>query len=192
MVDYVISDLHLDHRNIIDYCDRPFGSVDEINQTLVENWKTVIDPGDVVLYGGDLTVRESTGALLDWLEELSGEIVFLLGNHDGIVLERLDGVHFVDEFQFEHRNVPFNAVHDPADGPSNPQGWVLHGHHHNNWPTRYPFVNHTNRHVNFSVELLSYWPLSTDRLVDYLAHGESFVDRNAAEQALGDEEDVQD
>lgn len=191
MVDHVISDLHLDHRNIIDYCDRPFESVEAMNERLVENWQRAIDPGDVVLYGGDLTIRESTGALLDWLEELPGELVFLLGNHDGVVLDERDSVQFVDEFRFEHRNVPFHAVHDPADGPSNPRGWVLHGHHHNNWPDRFPFVNHENRHVNVSVELLDYRPLSTDRLVDYLAHGESFADRDAAERALGDGSTVQ-
>lgn len=187
MIDYIISDLHLDHRNIIEYCDRPFGSVEEMNETLVDNWKGVVDPNDVVLYGGDLTIRETAGALLDWLEKLPGELVFLLGNHDGIVLDRLDGVQFTEEFTFEHRGVPFHAVHDPEDGPSSPPGWVLHGHHHNNWPNQFPFVDHGERRVNFSVELLDYRPLSTDRLVDYLACGEDLRDRTAAEQVLNNE-----
>ncbi|MDB2253066.1 metallophosphoesterase [Halorubrum ezzemoulense] len=89
-MDYLISDLHLNHDNIIDYCDRPFGSVEEMNETLVEHWNDSIDPGDEVLYGGDLTIRSSAAALLDWLDELNGEIVFLLGNHDGTVLEEFD------------------------------------------------------------------------------------------------------
>ena len=125
-MDYLISDLHLDHDNIIEYCDRPFSSVEEMNETLVEHWNDSIDPGDEVLYGGDLTIRSSAAALLDWLDELNGEIVFLLGNHDGTVLEKLDRVQFVSEFQFKQRGVPFHAVHDPADGPSNPKGWLLH------------------------------------------------------------------
>jgi calcineurin-like phosphoesterase family protein len=82
-MDYVVSDLHLDHRNIIDYCDRPFASVDEMNETLIENWNAVVDPGDEVLYGGDLTIRESAAALLDWLEELHGQIVFVSGTTTG-------------------------------------------------------------------------------------------------------------
>ena len=76
-MDYLISDLHLDHDNIIDYCDRPFSSVEEMNDVLVEHWNTVVDPDDEVLYGGDLTIRTSAAALLDWLNELNGEIVFL-------------------------------------------------------------------------------------------------------------------
>jgi len=36
-MDYIISDLHLDHSNIIDHCDRPFGSVEEMNETLIEH-----------------------------------------------------------------------------------------------------------------------------------------------------------
>ncbi|QLH83780.1 metallophosphoesterase [Halosimplex pelagicum] len=183
-MDYLISDLHLDHDNIIGYCDRPFDSVDAMNESLVENWNEVIDPDDEVLYGGDLTIRSSTGALLDWLDELHGEIVFLLGNHDGTVLEGLDRVRFVEEFRFQHRGVPFNAVHDPADGPSNPSGWVLHGHHHNNWPDKFPFITHDEQRVNFSVELLEYRPLAIDRLVDYLTLGKRFPDRAAAERAF--------
>ncbi|AXG08504.1 metallophosphoesterase [Haloplanus rubicundus] len=126
-MDYLISDLHLDHDNIIDYCDRPFSSVKEMNETLVKHWNAVVDPDDEVLYGSDLTIRTSAAALLDWLDELNGKIVFLLGNHDSIVLEELDRVQFVEEFRFEHRGVPFHAVHDPADGPSNWKGWLLHG-----------------------------------------------------------------
>jgi len=183
-MDYLISDLHLDHDNIIDYCDRPFSSVEEMNDVLVEHWNTVVDPDDEVLYGGDLTIRTSAAALLDWLNELNGEIVFLLGNHDGTVLEELDRVQFVEEFRFEHRGVPFYAIHDPADAPSNWKGWLLHAHHHNNWPDRFPFVDHDSRRVNFSVELLDYRPLATDRLVDYLACGERFPGRTTAENTL--------
>lgn len=36
-MDYLISDLHLDHDNIIDYCDRPVTSVEEMNEQLVDN-----------------------------------------------------------------------------------------------------------------------------------------------------------
>lgn len=180
-MDYLISDLHLDYTNIIDYCDRPFDSVEEMNESLVEYWNDTVDSSDEVLYGGDLTIRSSAAALLDWVDELNGEIVFLLGNHDGTVLEGLDRVHFVEELRFKHRGVPFHAVHDPADGPTNPTGWLLHGHHHNNWPDRFPFIDHDTRRVNFSAELLEYRPLSFDKLVDYLTCGERLPDRGTAE-----------
>jgi len=114
-MEYLISDLHLDRDNIIDYCDRPFSTVEAMNEQLVDNWNAEVDPNDTVLYGGDLTIRTSAAALLDRLDELNGEIVFLLGNHDGTILENLDRVQFVDEVRFTHRGVPFHAVHDPAE-----------------------------------------------------------------------------
>jgi len=43
IMDYLVSDIHLDHDNIIDYCDRPFSSVEEMNETLVEHWNAVVD-----------------------------------------------------------------------------------------------------------------------------------------------------
>ena len=41
---YLISDLHLDHANIIKYCSRPFllSDVDEMNMVLVNNWNNTV------------------------------------------------------------------------------------------------------------------------------------------------------
>jgi calcineurin-like phosphoesterase family protein len=36
-MDYLVSDLRLDHVNITDYRDRPFSSVEEMKPTLVEH-----------------------------------------------------------------------------------------------------------------------------------------------------------
>jgi calcineurin-like phosphoesterase family protein len=186
-MDYLISDFHLGHSNIIEYCDRPFDSVEEMDETLIENWNSVIDAEDEVLYGGDLSVPWAETHPLDYLAELNGEMVFLIGNHDETIFPELESVEFCEQFQFKHREVPFHAVHDPADAPSSPTGWVLHGHHHNNWPDEYPFVDHDACRVNFSVELLDYRLLSVDRLVDYLTCGERFADRSAAEEAIEDD-----
>lgn len=179
-MDCLVSDLHLNHWNIIEYCDRPFESVEEMNETLVENWNAVVDADDEVLYGGDLTISYDTADLLDWLDRLNGEVVFLLGNHDETVSETLDGVEFYDHYRFEAEGYRFYAVHDPVDADPSADEWMLHGHHHNNWPDELPFVDPETQRVNFSIELTGYRPLSIDDLIAILDRGERFADREAA------------
>jgi len=60
MAQYLISDLHLDHENIIEYCSRPFEDVEEMNEVLVKNWNVTVDPDDEVIFGGDLTIALET------------------------------------------------------------------------------------------------------------------------------------
>jgi len=46
MTTWFTADLHLGHRNIIEYCNRPFADVDEMNRALIANWNQVV--GDFV------------------------------------------------------------------------------------------------------------------------------------------------
>lgn len=45
---------------------------------------------------------------------------------------------------------------------------MIHGHHHNNHPNEYPFVNPRDRLVNISVELTNYRPLEVRYVLDCL------------------------
>jgi hypothetical protein len=76
MTRYLISDLHLDHANIIDYCDRPFTDVEEMNETLVENWNETVDDDDEVVFVGDLALTRGEDQLCEWIDRLSGRLVF--------------------------------------------------------------------------------------------------------------------
>lgn len=73
---YLVSDLHLDHENVIRYCDRPFTDVEDMNQTLVTNWNSVVAPADEVIFGGDLTISGSSSTFLTWTDQLHGELIF--------------------------------------------------------------------------------------------------------------------
>lgn len=41
-VKFYISDLHLGHDNIIRFDNRPFGSVEEMTEEIIDNWNSVV------------------------------------------------------------------------------------------------------------------------------------------------------
>ncbi|GEM_PF-3321394 len=45
-MDFVIADHHFHHKNITEYCDRPYDSVEEMDAALVEKLNDVVDPED--------------------------------------------------------------------------------------------------------------------------------------------------
>lgn len=99
---WLTSDHHFHHSNIIKYCNRPFGSVEEMNEALVANWNSVVKSDDHVYHLGDFCF----GNVEKWnwcLEpgRLNGHIHLILGNHDpervfrdGTFIERFDSIDY--------------------------------------------------------------------------------------------------
>ena len=78
---FFTSDTHFDHKNIIKYCNRPFSSVQEMNQGLINNWNSVINPDDIVFHLGDVSFGGNTN-LINYVSQLNGHIILIKGNHD--------------------------------------------------------------------------------------------------------------
>jgi len=78
---FFTSDTHFGHAAIIQYCSRPYKSVEEMNQVLIDNWNSKVKKDDIVYHLGDFIF----GGSKLWYEifsKLNGNIVLIMGNHD--------------------------------------------------------------------------------------------------------------
>ena len=73
MKTFLTSDNHFSHYNIIRYCNRPFSSVEEMNQTMISRWNAKVSPGDIVIHLGDfaLASKNEIGQIRNQLNGIS-------------------------------------------------------------------------------------------------------------------------
>ena len=155
----VWSDLHLGHTNVIGYEQRPFASVDEMNDALWGAWlsaaavhTSVICLGDVALSG---CLQESTWARI---RTIPGEQVLVLGNHDLTSNGTLRTQGFNAVFGLLVSVGSPNLIWTHAQLTVVPPGCVnLHGHLHRT-------EGRPGRYINLSVEQLGYRPVALPRV----------------------------
>ena len=163
-MEYIISDTHHGHANIIEYCDRPFESCEAMDEQMVSRWNEVVDEGDIVYHLGDVAIDSAIADRV--LQRLDGQIVVVSGNHDAFSENSV--VPVVDSLTLRHGRYQFLCSHRPQPDFS---GWQIHGHIHNNDVGQYPFIHQNRQTVNVSVELIGYKPLQLDELVRLLRKG---------------------
>jgi len=185
---FFTSDLHFGHQNIIKYADRPFSSVDEMNETLIENWNSVVRPGveDEVWVLGDFAM----GKIADTLplaKRLNGFKLLVPGNHDRCW--RHHGKKRLAEWQDKYCDVGFALAgdmfmgdlggmlsvfcHFPVEGdsqhddryadvrPRRVDANILYVHGHTHSRDRV-----VGDHVHVGTDAWDYTPVSEDRLVE--------------------------
>lgn len=78
---FFTADEHYGHKNILQYCRRPFASVEEMDQELIRRHNEVVGTDDTVIHAGDFTLLKKAEAQ-GYMRQLRGHHSFLRGSHD--------------------------------------------------------------------------------------------------------------
>lgn len=166
------SDYHLNHFRIIMYDDRPFSSIEEMNNTLMRNAHDAISKNDTVYYLGDLAFMTKSEQIREYMDRVcsKGRWYFLRGNHDN-----KKNVEVIKDYAYD------NAVHDILEVSINGQfivlchypllswnksvhgSWHIHGHNH-----RICDFKDGAKRMNVAVNLNNYFPVSFDTVREYM------------------------
>ncbi|HUH79238.1 MAG TPA: metallophosphoesterase, partial [Methanoregula sp.] len=117
-----------------------------------------VPPENHVFFLGDLCYGPGARPAKEYLAKLNGRVAIIRGNHDIAIPES------VRSAELSYGGIRFFITHDPADAPKDFDGWVIHGHHHNNSLAQYPFISFGHRRINVSAETLGYVPITLREL----------------------------
>lgn len=178
------SDTHFGHERIIELCNRPFATVEEMNEALIDNWNRVVEPTDLVYHLGD-AVMGTFAENVQILGRLNGTIILIPGNHDRVssayhhrnpaARERFAQM-YIDQgvvIGAEHSRVfpdfdlchyPFTDERYPELCPEDFGQWLIHGHVHDEWQ-----IN--GRQINVGVDVWEFRPVSLNTILDITGLG---------------------
>ena len=107
------SDTHFGHKNILRFCKRPWDTVEEMDEGLIQNWNRIVGKDDIVFHLGDFAFAPNS----QWkklIDRLNGHIHLILGNHDVTrwpgdkIMELFDGVYQQMILKIDERTVYLN------------------------------------------------------------------------------------
>ena len=78
---FFTADMHFGHANIMKYENRPFTSVEAMDNVMIQNWNNAISKHDRVIVAGDVSFyrKEKTAEII---QQLNGRKTLVKGNHD--------------------------------------------------------------------------------------------------------------
>jgi len=160
---FFTADCHFDHKNIIEYSKRPFIDMDDMNNTIIRNWNSVVGVDDLIYHIGDFAFKNSCNL---FEEQLNGNIVHIRGNHDNN-----NGVKtLIHNATLIYGGLTIYATHKPPeDGQTLPKecNIILCGHVHNLW--KWKMLD--NRYmINVGVDVWNYKPVSIHSILKLIAN----------------------
>jgi calcineurin-like phosphoesterase family protein len=148
----------------MEYCDRPFTKVSQMNRTILSNYRNMVAPEDIVYFLGDLSMRGSDN--LNWYKsifnKLPGTKHLVKGNHDRLTMWQYEEAGFMTVANAMHLELlDIYLVHDPAKSLVRRDKLWICGHVHN----LFPKLMRPNL-VNVSVDVWDFKPVSLDEILE--------------------------
>jgi calcineurin-like phosphoesterase family protein len=137
---YFTGDLHLGHANIIKFTGRPFQKngvllIDEMDNTLINNWNARIGDRDTVYVLGDFCMWRDKKAPERYFRRLRGRKILIAGNHDKQATLALPWAETYPEGQrilkLSKHKLVLNHCSMQVWIDSHKGSWHLFGHSHN-------------------------------------------------------------
>ena len=159
------SDLHISHRAVLGFSNRPYANVTEMDADLIFRIKVHLNPGDLLYILGDLSFGSPsyTRGLLNQLGK-SNPMFWILGNHDKRGAQKGLAKYF--EWIGHYKEIKVNGEkvvlsHYPFESWNGMYrgSWMLHGHSHGNLQRKMP------RRFDVGVDCWDMNPVSFEELV---------------------------
>ena len=163
---YVISDTHFNHSKILEYCQRPFDNVEQMNEVIINNWNKVVNEDDIVYVLGDFCFGNKT-MLKEIVSSLKGRKILVLGNHDCLT----KSAYYEAGFETVTKSPiivdgDFILSHYPLQGDLG-RFYNIHGHRHK-LPSEVQF---SPRHFDIGVDDHNFFPHELEKVEKCLYRG---------------------
>lgn len=158
MAIFFIADTHFSEENIMKYENRPFASVDDMDEQMIERWNARVCEEDLVYVLGDFG---ATGREQEYLSRLRGTKYLVKGNHDVEENEYYRKAGFKEVYDCPILLESFWILsHEPLYVNENMPYANLFGHVHNS-PL---FKDFSKQHYCVSVERTQFTPISFEEV----------------------------
>jgi len=135
---YFTSDLHAFHKNIIEYDQLPFKSLEDYRKFIIEVWNSTIGEEDEIYILGDVAVGGTNGQIYEFLTRLNGKKYLIQGNHDHRTIMKCEYLRNCFDWirwhhVFDYNKERFHLYHCPIESwfnMSSMKSIHLHGHSH--------------------------------------------------------------
>jgi len=174
---FFTADLHFGHNGIIEFCNRPFADVSEMNRILINNWNSRVNNDDHVYIVGDLfyggrDAAEATAAI-SIVKKLNGILHLVAGNHDFPYLKNME-YHYlfadVDQLRYlKYKKEHIFLCHYPiAEWSGFYRGsWHIYGHIHNAKNEAFSYMRNFEKALNAGVDICNFYPVTFEELIMY-------------------------
>lgn len=99
---WFVADTHFNHESILKHCKRPFETIEEMNEKIIDNWNSIINKHDRVYIIGDFAFCNHA----KFADKLKGKKHLIKGNHDEMSQEcysRFESVSQIKEIEINKR-----------------------------------------------------------------------------------------
>jgi len=150
------SDWHLNHVKVIRFDGRPFATVEEMNETIIQNHNKLVKPNDVFYHLGDIGFGKT---IEEYIARINGRLHFIKGNHDKkdtIKLYEKYGVYHGDrtEIKVQDQIIILDHYSLQVWNKSHYGTWHLFGHSHGSLT-----VDNHSRKMDVGINVHNYMPI---------------------------------